>query len=100
MRPRLALAGIASGAIGLVFAVSTWVSWAILSPPDTATLPRSVAAVAAVLLAALGVVVLLAAVLAVVFGVLARKTGGLAPLGIGLGALDVLLALVFVRQVA
>ena len=93
MRPGLALTSVALGAVGLVFSVSTWITWAIVRPHATGALPQSFAIVVTLVLGALWVVVLAAAVLAIVFGIVARAVGGLAYLGVGLGVLDAVLAL-------
>ncbi|HVW40563.1 MAG TPA: hypothetical protein VHC18_04355 [Amycolatopsis sp.] len=86
------MTSIALGAVGLVFAVSTWVTWAIVRPSATGVLPQSFAIIVMLVLSALWVVVLGMAVLAMVFGIVARNVGRLAHLGIGLGVLDTLLA--------
>ncbi|GAB2987114.1 hypothetical protein LWP59_09575 [Amycolatopsis acidiphila] len=86
---RLALASVALGAVGVVFAVSTWVTWLIIQPGD----PTPLTIVVALVLGALWVVVLGAAVLALIFGFVGRAAGGLAKAGIGLGVVAMLLAL-------
>jgi hypothetical protein len=86
---RLALASVALGAVGVVFAVSTWVTWLIVHPGE----PTPLSIVIALVLGALWVVVLGAAVLAIIFGLVARAAGRLAWIGAGLGSLATLLAL-------
>ncbi|GAA4662813.1 MULTISPECIES: hypothetical protein [Amycolatopsis] len=91
MRPGLALASVALGAVGVVFAGSTWITWFIVQPGGA--LPTPLSMVVGLVLGALWVLVLGAAVLSVLFGVLARTTGRLALTGIALGVVAGLLAL-------
>lgn len=91
MRPGLALASVALGAVGLVFAFATWVTWLVVHPWGVLTSALTV--IFALVLGALWVLVLGSAVLGVIFGLVVGETGRLARIGIGLCSLAALLAL-------
>lgn len=87
MRP--ALASVALGAVGVVFAASTWATWLIVQPTNAAPLTIVVALV----LGALWVLVLGVSILALIFGFVGRGAGGPAKAGIALSIVAMLLAL-------
>ncbi|MEU0470096.1 hypothetical protein ABZ215_39380 [Amycolatopsis sp. NPDC006131] len=93
-RTGLAVASAALGAVGIVMAMSVWVTWAFVRPRAGDALPSPLAVVLTLVLGALWVLILVLAVLAVLFGVLSRDAaGGLARAGIVFGSLAALLAL-------
>ncbi|TWE27895.1 hypothetical protein [Prauserella muralis] len=96
-RSGLAPASVAIAAVGLVLAVSTWVAWLLVLPGFRDAQPYGwITVVFALVLGALWFAVLPVGVLAIVFGALALRRGpltGLARLGIGVGALALLVAL-------
>ncbi|NIH84617.1 hypothetical protein [Amycolatopsis granulosa] len=93
-RAGLAVASAALGAVAVVMAVSTWVTWAFVHPRAGDALPSPAAVVLMLVLGALWVLILVMAVLAVLFGVLGRRAAvGPARAGAAFGAVAALLAL-------
>jgi len=92
-RPGFAVASAALGAVGLVMAVSIWVTWLFIRPDGGAAVPTPMSVVLSLVLGALWIVVLCTAALAILFGLLGRTApGGLARAGMVFGALGLLLA--------